>query len=102
MMNESFGSRKSGKTQWMLEKCVEAIEEGQPYIRVVGYSFEYANNELKRRLIEMIGLEVKDQGLNYIEVEGTIVEFSGPLSEEKIAGDYRFGNYYDHYMDWDW
>ena len=86
-----FGTaRNSGRTQWMIDRLVEAVAEGQPYSRVVGRTMDYAIRILLPRVAiraEAAGLEVRRCRQDTLEIGGCRVEFcSDEFVERKRLG----------------
>ena len=91
---------RSGKTQWMLDHLLDSVIQGQPYSMVMGHSKEYSQNLKNRflRMLEFTDFEIKVYR-DKIDVEGSLVEFRGPLRREDIPSTQRVGLFYDHYGD---
>ena len=91
---------KFGKTQWMLNHLLDSVIQGQPYSMVMGHSKEYSQH-LKNRFLEMLDFtdfEIKVYH-DKIDVEGSLVEFRGPLRTEDVSSIKGAGLFYDHYGD---
>ena len=91
---------QTGKTQWMLDHLLDSVTQGQPYSMVMGHSKEYSQH-LKNRFLKMLefaGFEIKVYH-DRIDVEGSMVEFRGPMKEKDILNTRGTGLFYDHYGD---
>ena len=95
-------NKQMGKTQWMLNESLGSIVAGQPNLVILGHTAQYSQ-QLKRRLIRMIefetDLDITKIDYKTIDVEGSIVEFRGPMKIEDKIGRDNCGYFYDHYED---
>ena len=80
------GSR-SGRTQWMIDRLVDAVREGQPACVVVGHSWEFVEGQLRQRVCDSLqaaGMVVTTQPwTDEIVCEGTSITFAIPSDMRK-------------------
>lgn len=93
--------RGSGRTQWMIDRLSEAIEDGQPYSIVVGQNWDQVVWHLRPRIIEKLlrrGIEPKSiPGGESLDCDGSIIHFSTPETIERDRCGVRAGEFWDHY-----
>ncbi len=92
--------KNTNKTQWMIDILCDAVVEGQPKAWVWGHTQDYAVNELQPRVIDALkkrGLTVKQIRNDRIEVDGSIIIFSGVHGINKRRGCRGFGDFVDHH-----
>lgn len=92
--------RQSGRTQWMIDRLVEAIEDGEPRCYVVARNYEGARL-LMLRAVESIhdkGISITPRGDLTLEAKSSIVEFTTThqLTDNKRRGNRRFIEFWDH------
>lgn len=91
---------RSGKTQWLLNHLLDSVIQGQPHSMVMGHSEEYSQH-LKNRFLKMLDFTDFDFKVYHdkIDVEGSMVEFRGPMKERDTSNTRGVGLFYDHYGD---
>lgn len=90
---------RSGRTQWMIDRLLDAITEGQPRSVVVGMNSDHAANCLLPRVMRSMidrRLSFKRVDIMTLDCDGSIITFSSPEQAIKNKGKWTSGEFWDH------